>query len=168
MADPPANTDVPLESREDLTRAEVAHEIVGSDKLEQRNRNDDERQDKSDRRQDRHEKRLDKQDVTLHDVLYLLDGRMGHIETAVKDLTKATNHRMEAFEALVVKMDAKWLALLSVKADRDELLTSWGERLLRNRAVRWVAGMLFGATLVTAAIQHWFASAFHFIGRMFE
>jgi hypothetical protein len=149
-----------------------AHDRADSrtDKLVARNAFDDVRQDESDARQDRAEKkahdrkvvvdeRAHKQDVTLHDVLYILEGRMGHIELSMTDLAQASNHRMQAFESLVASMDEKWSKAIGLKADKDDLLTSWGERLLRIPLARWILGVIGLALITTAATQHWFIHA---------
>lgn len=138
-----------------------------TDALEERNQTDDVRQDLSDARQDRAEKkqaRVSEDIVTLRDIYDIADSRMSRLETAMEKLVDTTNHRLEKFEEWTASI-ANILPTLATKkdlddkADKDSLLTSWGERILRISPVRWVLGAALVALLTTAATQHWLIRA---------
>lgn len=126
-----------------------------TDALEERNQVDDARQDASDARQDRAELkqvRTNQSIVTLRDIYEIADKRMERLEHAMEKLVDTTNHRLEKFEVWTQKFDQ----LLDMKADKDELITSWGERILRISWARWAVGAVLLAGITTAGTQHWF------------
>lgn len=54
---------------------------------------------------------------------------------------------------------------LDKKADKDDLLSSWGERVMRISLIRWGIGAALLAFFTTAASQHWFTWMAKFIER---
>lgn len=47
------------------------------------------------------------------------------------------------------------LALINQKVDKDDLLTSLGERVMRMRFVRWGFGVVAAATVSTVVVRNW-------------
>lgn len=81
--------------------------------------------------------------LTIRDLYNFLDKRMGRIEDAVVDLTKAANHRFEAFERA-----------LEQKADRSDLLPTTAGQVLRSKLF-W--SVFAGLTIILGpvVVDHW-------------
>ncbi len=158
--------------------------------LQLRNTFDDNRKDLSDQRQDRAEEvaRHHSEDlVTLRDIYDMADRRMSRVEDSVARLTNASNHRMERFEhwlyttdgnitrgftevkeLIAKKADAAAVNLaMEDKADKDELVTSWGVRLLRHGWFRAAMGTVMLVVITEAASQHWFIQAAQWFESLF-
>jgi hypothetical protein len=88
------------------------------------------------------DEKADRTNVRLDTVVWRMD-----------TLVETTNHRMDDFT------DA-----LTLKQDKNSLLTSLGFTLMETRVVRWSIGAAFAAAISTVAVQHWWGEILHLFG----
>jgi len=112
-----------------------------------------------------------------------VDRQTGRMDT----LVDATNHRLDEFREFMSEEQEKAQAYraelsqaffshqqvvataISSKADRTELLTSLGVKLLNLSPIRWAIGVI-GLTLLTslaATYQHWGRAVIHGFSQLF-
>lgn len=66
----------------------------------------------------------------------------------VVDLKQHVNDDVESLQ--------RWMnTALALKADKDELLTSLGERLMSKGYIRWGVGIAFATLIGTATVNNW-------------
>lgn len=83
-----------------------------------------------------------------HDEIY---GAVLDVRTTVADL----RDQVSDLKGHVNDERAEMMVLINRKVDKDDLLTSFGERLLRLGPVRWFLGVVAAATVSTTLVQHW-------------
>lgn len=83
-----------------------------------------------------------------HDEIY---GAILQVRTSVADL----RDQVLDLKGHVNDERDQMMILINQKQDADSLLTSFGEKLLRNRVFRWAFGVVATATVGTAAAKHW-------------
>lgn len=91
-----------------------------------------------------------------------LTTRMDTLRDGQAELVATTNHRLDDFRDAMTDKDRYTSAALLVmetriskKANKDELLTSLGERVMNKSYIRWLVGAGFAALIGTATVQHW-------------
>ncbi len=86
----------------------------------------------------------------------VLVGSVVSTKDSVVDLKKHVNDRNEAIELSLLDFRGELLALKRTKADKTQLLTSIGFKLLAKPAARWALGAIAAGILTTTVTgSHW-------------
>lgn len=89
------------------------------------------------------------------------------LEKRMSALEDASNHKYDALSDLLdfqTKRGDLVILALTQKADKTDLISSWGFRVLNNRLARWAFGSAIAGMAAWLLASQWFMEMLKFLG----